>query len=120
MTTRRRSGYPTPRDSRARERLREAQQQETQAVASVCAAVQSLDKACAKRDAALSVAAALVEQAQESVTAAQAALVGVSGFDRAAALLGMPPRDLRRNVGRGRRATAGVRSRTLNRQVGYE
>jgi hypothetical protein len=95
----------TPRDVRARERLREAQLRESEAVAAVCAAQDALVRAAAKRDAVLASASATVDQAQASVRAAQAALVQVSGVNRAAQLLGVDPAELRK-FRNGRRAEA--------------
>jgi hypothetical protein len=89
-----------PRDVRARERLREAQQQEAQALAAVCAAQEALAKTCAKRDAVLAAATAKVDQAQAGVESAQDALVRVSGLDRAALLLSLNPAELRKRNGR--------------------
>jgi hypothetical protein len=62
-----------PRDGRARERLREAQLQEANAVA----------------------ATAAVDRARAVVTSAQGALVSISGIERAALLLGVKISDLR-------------------------
>jgi hypothetical protein len=94
-----------PRDVRARERLREAQLRESEAVAAVCAAHDALARAAAKRDAVLASATATVDQAHASVQAAQAALVQVSGADRAAQLLGVDPAEMRKSRN-GRRADA--------------
>jgi hypothetical protein len=88
---------------RARERLREAQLREAEAVAAVCAAQDVLARACAKRDAVLESATAVVDQAQASVHAAQTGLVQVSGVERAALLLGVGPAELRKSAN-GRRA----------------
>jgi hypothetical protein len=85
-----------PRDTRTRERLREAQRRETESVAAVCAANETLQKACAKREAALAAATAAVDDAQGVVETAQAALVNVSGLDRAALLLGVNSTELRK------------------------
>lgn len=97
-----------PRDIRARERLREAQQQEAEALVALCATQDKLRKACAKRDVAVAAAAGMVERAQASVESAQAVLVQVSGLDRAAVLLGVDRAELRKIVGSraGRRADA--------------
>lgn len=104
MTTTPRQASSPPRDVHARQRLREAQQQETRAVATVWTAQQALAKACAKRDAAVAAATVAVDRAQASVADAQAALVKVSGLERAAVLLGTEVTDLRRSVNNGRRA----------------
>jgi hypothetical protein len=93
-----------PRDGRARERLRLVQQQEAEALAAVCAAQRKLEQACAKRDDALAAADAEVGKAQQSVSSAQATLIGVSGLDRAAVLLDIDSAVLRRTVGNGRRS----------------
>lgn len=85
-----------PRDLQARERLRRAQQRESQALAAVCTAQRALDRAQGKRQAALAAADAVVEQAQTVVTDAQAGLVAVSGLERAAVLLGLDPGELRK------------------------
>jgi chemotaxis regulatin CheY-phosphate phosphatase CheZ len=87
-----------PRDVGTRERLREAQLREVDAVAVVCAAQDRLRKACTKRDAAAAAATAVVDQAQASVESAQGALVQVSGLERAALLLGIDSADLRKIV----------------------
>jgi hypothetical protein len=88
-----------PRDGRARERLREAQQQESRAVASVCAAGDRLSRARAKRDAVYVTATVKVERAEADLDSARASLVQVSGLDRAALLLGLDVAELRRSVG---------------------
>jgi hypothetical protein len=95
MATGSRRSARQPRDVRARERLREAQLQEANAVAAVFAAQQVLQRVCAKRDAAVAAANATVEQARESVSSAQGALVSVSGLNRAAVLLGVKTSELR-------------------------
>lgn len=105
-----------PRDVRARERLREAQVQEAGAVAAVCAAQQRWSQAREKRDAALAAADAVVERAQAALEAAQSDLVGVSGLERAAMLLGIGTSELRKIVGtRAGRGTA-ASSRTTVEQ----
>jgi hypothetical protein len=89
-----------PRDGRARERLREAQQREAEAVAAVFVAQGALQKARAKRDAAIASATVVVDAAEEVVAAKQAALVKVSGVERAALLLGLKATELRRTRSR--------------------
>jgi hypothetical protein len=96
MTTGTPRGSRMPRDTRTRERLREAQQRESESVAAVCAATDVLHKAYAKREAAIAAATSTVEQAQAAVEAAEATLVTVSGIDRAALLLGIEPTELRK------------------------
>lgn len=91
--TSRSGGTGFPRDSRTRDRLREAQQLEAQALTEVCRAQEGLIRVCAKRDAALA-----------AVDAAQAALVRVSGLERAALLLDTDVAALRKVVNaQGRR-----------------
>lgn len=92
------------RDVRMRERLREAQQQETRAVGKVCTATEALVKACAKRDAIVAAAGATVAEAQAVVEKAQQALVEVSGLERAARLLGIDSAQLQRTASHGRKA----------------
>jgi hypothetical protein len=87
-------------DGPARERLREAQQREAAAVAAVFAAQGALQKACAKRDSVLASASEVVDAAQDVVAAKQAALVKVSGVDRAALLLGLAVPELRKALNR--------------------
>ena len=88
-----------PRDVRARERLREAQAAESRAVAAVCAAGEALSRACGRREATVAAATVKVEQAHAVVAHAQAALIAVSGLDRAAVLLGVDAGELRKNAG---------------------
>jgi hypothetical protein len=97
-------GGRMPRDVRARERLREAQQREAEAVAAVCAANHALGKARAKRDDALTAANAAVKRAQQAVDAARGELVKVSGLERTALLLGINPSELRKTPMLRRRA----------------
>lgn len=85
-----------PRDLQARERLRRAQQRESEALTAVCTAQRALDRAQGKRQSALAAADAVVEQAQTVVTDAQAGLIAVSGLERAALLLGLDPGELRK------------------------
>lgn len=93
-----------PRDTRTRERLREAQHREATAVAAVCAAEQAVHRARAKRDAIVASATVTVDQAQAALEAAQSALVAVSGIDRAALLLGIDAAALRKRVARSGRS----------------
>jgi hypothetical protein len=96
MTNRSTRTIRRPRDSQTGDRLLEAQQLETEALADVCAAQEGLSNACLKRDAALAAANARVDEAQSVVEAAQAALVRVSGIDRAALLLAVDATTLRK------------------------
>jgi hypothetical protein len=88
--------------------MREAQRQEAEALAGVCVAQDGLAKAQAKRDAVIAAATAAVDQAQAVVESAQAALVRVSGIDRAAVLLDADAAELRKIAGsrNGRRNKA--------------
>lgn len=78
-------GTGLPRDSRTRDRLREAQQLEARALADVCRAQETLSRICTKRDV-----------AQAALETAQAALVRASGLERAALLLAADAAALRR------------------------
>jgi len=98
MTNQASQGSRLPRDVHARERLREAQQAESGAVSAVYAASGALERAFAKREAAVAAADATVDQARAVLATAQAALVRVSGLDRAAALLGSTKVELRRTI----------------------
>ena len=93
-----------PRDLEARERLQRAQQAEAAAVANVYRADAQLAKAHAKYDAAVAAATKIVDQARDGVAQAQAALVDISGRDRAAQLLGITKADIRKT---STRAAAG-------------
>lgn len=86
----------TPRDLHARGRLQEAQMAEAQAVADVYRADAELAKTQTKHDATVAAAAATVDRAKADVVRVRAELVGVSGRQRAAQLLGMKPADLPR------------------------
>ena len=98
MTTQTRTPRKLPRDLRARERLREAQEAEARAVTVVCAAEDALAGACAKRDAVIAKATATVEQAEAELATARAGLVKVSGLDRASVLLGFDRVGLRKTI----------------------
>lgn len=87
-----------PLDIRTRERMREAQLAETKAVNAVCSAQAALVRAAAKRDRAVAAADAALRRAELELAQRQAALVGVSGLDRAAALLDTTPAKLRRTT----------------------
>src|SRR4051794_25949729 len=91
MTTSERAGARIPRDREARERLREAQQAEARAVAEVYRAEAGLTRAEAKYEDTLAVAGAAVEQAKADRDRMRSKLVGISGCDRAAQLLGLTP-----------------------------
>jgi hypothetical protein len=87
-----------PRDVHTRERLRAAQQAEARAVTAVCTAQASLAGVSRKRDATIAAANSTVTTAENALARTQAALVDISGLDRAAALLGIDKATLRRAV----------------------
>ena len=88
-----------PKDIRARERLRAAQVAESGALAAVCSAESALSAARRRRDESVARADALVVRAEQKVATARAELVGVSGVERAARLLGLEKKGLRRARG---------------------
>jgi len=98
MTNQASQGDRLPRDVHARERLRDAQRAESGAVAAVYTASGALERAFAKREAAVAAANATVDRARAVLATAQAELVRVSGLDRAAALLGATKIELRRTI----------------------
>lgn len=85
-----------PLDVRTRERMREAQLAEARAVTAICAAQAAVARAAAKRDRTVAAANAMVQRAELELTRRHAALVSVSGLDRAATLLAVTPAKLRR------------------------
>ena len=91
-----------PLDVHTRQRLREAQNAEGQAVKAVCSAQAAVDSARAKRDSLYAAANRIVERAENRLTSAQAQLVEVSGLDRAAGLLGANRNVLRRAIATAR------------------
>jgi len=86
-TTKARSLGRLPKNTHARERLREAQVAEATALTKVCAA-----------EATLSQATDVQRHAERELAAAQAALIDVSGLQRAATLLNTTPTALRRGL----------------------
>jgi hypothetical protein len=98
-----------------RERLIKAQRAEAQALTAVCAAEEILRKACAKRDAILAAAQAVVDDAQSEVEETQAALIRVSGLDRAALLVDADPGELRKVAILERRGETTGSSRRVRR-----
>jgi hypothetical protein len=88
----------SPLDERARQRLREAQQKESQAVAAVHAADAAKVAVHAKFEALVRQHQARIEMAEERLRLAKAELVSVSGVERAAALLDEPAKALRAAV----------------------
>lgn len=87
---------PYPVDYRARRRLMEAQRAETDALRDVGKAARRLESIAAR-----------VEAVDLELAKAESELVAVSGLPRAAQLLGMEPRDLRRRVKRAAEAKPG-------------
>lgn len=91
-------GGALPLDIRTRERMRDAQLAETRAVNAICSAQAALVRAAAKRDRAVSAADAVLGKAELELVRRHAALVAVSGLERAAALLDTTPAKLRRTT----------------------
>ena len=87
-----------PLDERARHRLREAQQKESEAVAAVHAADAAKEAAQTKLDVLVRQHQSRIETAEEQLNLAKAELVAVSGLERAAALLDLPVKVLRSAV----------------------
>jgi hypothetical protein len=87
-----------PADPLARERLREAQAAETQALSAVCIAEAKVESAIVKRDKAYATADSWVADANAVLDTARSELASVSGVDRAALLLGISKTELRRSV----------------------
>ena len=92
-----------PLDERARARLRDAQRVESDAVARVHAAVINRGVTQAKLDTVIAKHQVAIDQAEHTLSKAQAHLVSVSGIERAALLLEQPVAALRAIV----RAAAG-------------
>jgi len=84
-----------PLDERARARLREAQREESDAVAAVHAALVNRDGAQAKLNAVIAKHQGAIDDADHALSQAQSRLVSVSGIERAALLLELPVADLR-------------------------
>lgn len=91
-------GRRSQRDGRARVRLLEAQRAEAKALTAVERAVFARDRAQRKFEAVRAAQEKHVADAEQRVAAAQAALVDVSGLERAAQLLDLPARKLRSAV----------------------
>jgi multidrug resistance efflux pump len=87
-----------PLDERARHRLREAQQKESEAVAAVHAADAARETAQAKLDALVRQHQDRIQTAEQRLSLAKAELVSVSGIERAASLLDQPVKALRAAV----------------------
>jgi hypothetical protein len=98
-----------PIDERARARLREAQRVESDVVALVVAAELNRERTRAKLDAVIARHQAAIDEADQTLSRAQAHLVSVSGIDRAALLVDQPVAALRTAV-RGATGKAGVES----------
>ena len=84
-----------PLDERARARLRDAQRDESEAVAAVHAAAINKESAQAKLDAVIAKHQIAIDEADHSLSKAQAHLVSVSGIARAALLVDQPVATLR-------------------------
>ena len=97
-----------PLDERARARLRDAQRVESDAVARVHAASVNREAAQAKLDTVIATHQVAIDQAEHTLSKAQAHLVSVSGIGRAALLLELPVASLRAAV---RAATGDDRER---------
>lgn len=80
----------------ARQRLKAQQAKESEAVAAHASACVRLDEVRARRADVISAQDHLVASAEVAVAVAAAGVVRVSGFVRAAAILGLAPADLRR------------------------
>jgi hypothetical protein len=93
-----------PKDARARERLRLAQQREAQAVAAFFAAAKRVAAEESKRVDALSKYQASVDAANDKLDEARAQLVQVSGVERAAILVAESTATLR-SAAKSRRPT---------------
>jgi hypothetical protein len=96
MPARSRSFGKLPTDPQARERLRDAQNREAGATAAVYAARTALESATTRRDEIAAAASVAVSAAATRLASAYGALAAVSGWDRAAALLGLSKAELRR------------------------
>ena len=88
-------GTRRPLDERARVRLRDAQRGESDAVALVQAAVINQELTRAKLDAVIAKHQVAIDEADHSLSKAQAQLVSVSGIARAALLVDQPVATLR-------------------------
>ena len=104
-----RSGPRLPRDVRARERLRAAQQAEAAAVAAVVVAQDAVRRSEARHAAAIANTQARIDRARAVLTDAQASLVRVSGLDRSAGVLGVSRAALRRTVAAARAGAGDAR-----------
>ena len=90
--------WKKPNDSRARERLREAQAVEARAVVAAYVAETKVATAITRRDKAQAIAERWVADATDLLDRARADLVSISGADRAAMLLGISKPELRRSL----------------------
>lgn len=95
-----------PIDGEARNRLRAAQVAECRALAAVGSATRSLAKRRRQVTQQVMALNADVRTAELAVRRAQAELVGISGLERAADLLGVHPKQLRRTLSRRSREEA--------------
>lgn len=92
------SSAALPRNVHTRERLREAQAAEARALAAVCAAELALARVVTKQNRVIDSARAAVSRAEHAVDVTRVTLVEVSGLDRAATLLGLNRKALRRTA----------------------
>ena len=98
-----------PIDERARARLRDAQKVESDAVALVLAAELNRERTRAKLDAVIAKHQVAIDEADHTLSKAQAHLVSVSGMARASTLLDQPVAALRAAI-RAATGRAGVES----------
>jgi hypothetical protein len=99
-------GIRQPEGQLARERLRKAQRHETQALTMVERAMTRRDRAVERLAAAQVAPQRRLEEAEQELSRARAALAEVSGVDRAATLLAEPPAVVRADLRAARAATA--------------
>ncbi|WP_152186429.1 hypothetical protein [Segeticoccus rhizosphaerae] len=95
-----------PESQLARQRLREAQRQEARALTMVERAIARRDRAVERLAAAQVAPQRRLDEAEQELSRARAALAEVSGFDRAATLLAQPPAAVRADLRAARAATA--------------
>ena len=84
-----------PMDEKARARLRQAQQEEAEALGAVATAAKKLQQVQDKMATAVARHQEAVDGAEQSVAAAQKRLVSISGLERSSLLLDQPLSSLR-------------------------
>lgn len=99
-------GIRQPESQSARDRLREAQRHEARALTMVERAMTRRDRAVERLAAAQVAPQRRLDEAEQELSRARAALAGVSGVDRAATLLAQPPAVVRADLRAARAATA--------------